>query len=57
MIMMIDEKALETQSDTATETEKTVREIVRELVNDLDDNEIISIPLEGMANDNGKTTK
>ena len=57
MIMMIDEKALEAQPDTAMETEKTVREIVRELVNDLDDNEIISISLEGMANDNGKTTK
>ncbi len=50
------EKPKETQEASATETDKTVREIVRELVNDLDDNEIISIPLEGMVLHNGKTT-
>jgi len=36
------------------ETDRSIRDVVRDLVNDLQDNEVISIPLEGMVIRNGQ---
>ena len=47
----------ETQEASATEADRSVRAVVRELVNELQDNEVISIPLEGMVIGNGQETE
>ena len=46
MIMM---EEPEMAKASATEAEKRLREFVKEMVEDLEDNEIIQIPLEGMV--------
>ena len=47
----------EIREASATETDRTIRDVVRELVSDLQDNEVISIPLEGMVIGNGQETE
>ena len=47
----------EMQEASATEADRSVRAVVRELVNELQDNEVISIPLEGMVIGNGQETE
>jgi len=39
------------------ETDRSIRDVVRDLVNELQDNEVISIPLEGMVVANGQKTE
>jgi len=57
MIMIEDQKQgamKEKQNPSAMETDRSIRDVVRDLVNDLQDNEVISIPLEGMVIRNGQ---
>ena len=48
---------METREASVTENDRTIRDVVRELVNELQDNEVISIPLEGMVIVNGQETE
>lgn len=48
---------METREASNTETYRIVGDVVRELVNELQDNEVISIPLEGMVIGNGQETE
>ena len=54
MIMMIEEPEME--RSPATEADKPITKLVKELVEDLQDGEIISIPLEGMVISDGQET-
>jgi hypothetical protein len=51
------EAVKEAQEASATETDRSIRDVVRELVSELQDNEVISIPLEGMVIENGQETE
>ena len=60
MIMIEDPKPgiqKEKQKPSPMETNRSIRDVVRDLVNELQDNEVISIPLEGMVVANGQKTE